>query len=77
VLCFVVLIPLAFGFKKDFAGWLLLTLLHMWMVFVRLRLEGKEGFKYQQKVFDAFWIDVESRMIQSGVVSAFIILMFR
>jgi len=56
-----------YGFKKDFGGWYMLTLLHLWMVYVRLRLEGHEGYKYQQLIFNAFWIDVESRMLNLGI----------
>jgi len=56
-----------YGFSKDFAGWYMLTLLHIWMVYVRLRLEGKEGQKYQQLIFNSFWTDVEGRMINLGI----------
>jgi len=56
-----------YGLPKDISGWYMLTLLHMWMVYVRLRVEGEEGLRYQQLIFDAFWADVESRILNLGV----------
>jgi hypothetical protein len=58
---------LGFQIERTFHNWFSVTLLHVWMVLVRLRAEGKDGNKIGQYLFNQFWKDVESRMISTGV----------
>ncbi len=46
--------------------WFRITLLHVWMLIVRLRSE-KEGWKYAQDLANCFYADVENRLIEAGV----------
>jgi cytochrome b pre-mRNA-processing protein 3 len=41
--------------------------LHVWLVLVRLRPEGKDGKKLAQEFYDNFQEDVETRVRQAGV----------
>lgn len=41
--------------------------LHMWMLLVRLRAEGKDGKALAQMVYEAFQDNVEARVRAEGV----------
>eukprot|EP01116_Phalansterium_solitarium_P012017 TRINITY_DN27953_c0_g1_i1.p1 TRINITY_DN27953_c0_g1~~TRINITY_DN27953_c0_g1_i1.p1 ORF type:complete len:304 (-),score=56.58 TRINITY_DN27953_c0_g1_i1:88-999(-) len=51
----------------GFRGWYSASILHVWMLLVRLRQEGKEGNPIGQDIFNAFWKDVERRMVAAGI----------
>jgi hypothetical protein len=53
--------------KWTFNAWYALVVAHMWMLFVRLRRDGRAGQDLAQDLFDSFWRDSESRMIQLKV----------
>lgn len=60
------------GVQSDFDGWFGIRLLHVWLVMVRLRMEGYEGAKLQQIVFDQFWEITElrvSKLLEEGGMS--------
>lgn len=41
--------------------------LHIWLLLVRLRVEGKEGKQLAQMLYDDFQTDVEDRARAAGV----------
>lgn len=51
----------------DFNTWYSMSVLHLWIVFVRLRREGQAGQDLSQTLFDNFWTDAERRMISMKV----------
>ena len=64
--------PTVLGVQSDFDGWFGIRLLHVWLVMVRLRMEGYEGAKLQQIVFDQFWEITElrvSKLLEEGGMS--------
>jgi len=54
-------------------SWYLVVILHNWMIFVRLRREGKPGKNAGQTLFDFFWSDAERRMLELNVTNPFTI----
>lgn len=51
------------GMPKTFAAWYQVTILHVWMLFVRMRaMPHKEGRNYQQKLTDKLFKDIELRL---------------
>lgn len=58
---------LVYNLEPNYKSWFLMSLLHIWIVFVRLRLDGLEGSKFQADFFHFWWDDVEKRLIASGV----------
>ena len=62
---------IALGLNKTFHNWFCVSLLHVWMLMVRFRLDGKEGQKNSEALFEHFWKDSELRMIGTGVSSSF------
>ena len=44
--------------------WFTLSMLHMWMIFVRLRDESDRGAEMTKELFDVFWAHMEKRMIE-------------
>jgi hypothetical protein len=51
----------------SFYSWYKITLLHMWLLFVRLRLLKKGGNEMAQALLDRFWEDMEYRQKGLGV----------
>jgi len=51
--------------KDTFQTWFEVTVLHLWIMFVRLRREPG-GEKLSQNVFDSFWSEAEQRMYEYG-----------
>lgn len=56
------------GLRPDFRVWFELTLLHVWMVFVRLRTEPN-GKELSQDLFNRFWEDMEEELRRRGIDS--------
>jgi hypothetical protein len=56
-----------YNLEPNYKSWFLMSLLHIWIVFVRLRLDGLEGSKFQADFFHFWWDDVEKRLIASGI----------
>lgn len=53
------------GLPKTFAEWYQITVLHVWMMFVRMRaMPFKYGKNYQQKLTDKFFKDIELRLAE-------------
>ncbi|ODV63774.1 Cbp3p ASCRUDRAFT_73556 [Ascoidea rubescens DSM 1968] len=51
------------GLPNTFSTWYQITLLHEWMLFVRMRaMPGKYGQNYQQKIVDRTFQDIELRL---------------
>ncbi|GMM34720.1 Cbp3 protein [Saccharomycopsis crataegensis] len=51
------------GLEPTFATWFQITLLHTWILFVRMRaMPFKYGKNYQQKLVDRFFSDMEIRL---------------
>jgi len=60
----------ALGVVDDNAEFLLrfeCVSLHVWMCLVRLRMEGDEGRKLSQELFDNFWDDMVNEIRHKGV----------
>jgi cytochrome b pre-mRNA-processing protein 3 len=57
---------------NNFHSWFTLTLLHVWMALVRLRLEGKDGTLLADALFGFFWSDVERRLVALGFTNPLI-----
>lgn len=51
----------------SFYSWYKITLLHMWLLFVRFRLFKKGGNEFSQALLDRFWEDMEFRQKGIGV----------
>lgn len=50
----------------NFHSWFSLALLHVWLVLVRLRLDGRDGQHLSDALFQFFWSDVERRLVALG-----------
>ncbi|QPG74702.1 hypothetical protein FOA43_002035 [Brettanomyces nanus] len=51
------------GLPRTFAQWYQITVLHVWMLFVRMRsMPFKVGKNYQQKLVDKLFKDIELRL---------------
>lgn len=51
------------GLPRTFQEWYQITVLHVWMLFVRMRaMPFKIGKNYQQKLVDKFFKDIELRL---------------
>ena len=37
--------------------------LHLWIIFVRLRTDKEDGDYLSQQIFNAFWSDLEKRLV--------------
>jgi hypothetical protein len=61
------------GFKRDFAAWFKLTILHLWIYFVRLRHAGEGSQDIQQTLLDKFWGQTERNLVDSGVRNRFLL----
>jgi cytochrome b pre-mRNA-processing protein 3 len=63
------------GLPKSFSQWFQVTILHYWMLSVRMRaMPFKYGKNYQQKLVDRIWRDMELRMSEElGINSTRII----
>ncbi|KAJ3041649.1 hypothetical protein HDV00_008926 [Rhizophlyctis rosea] len=46
-----------------------MTVLHLWILFARLRAEGPDGRDMKQEVFTHIWLDVEIKLHKAGVKS--------
>mmetsp|Transcript_7959 Transcript_7959/g.23953 ORF Transcript_7959/g.23953 Transcript_7959/m.23953 type:complete len:258 (+) Transcript_7959:75-848(+) len=57
------------GVENDLASRFQLECLHVWMIFVRLRREGKRGKAMSQEVFDRFWEDMTKQLVSLEVKS--------
>lgn len=51
----------------TFQSWFYVMQLHIWMILVRLRVEGKHGKNISYKMVELMWKDVEQRMKLIGV----------
>lgn len=62
------------GLPRTFAQWYQITILHIWMLFIRMRaMPFKVGKNYQQKLVDKFFKDIDMRLseemdIRSGTI---------
>jgi len=59
------------GMEVSVVTWFHMSLVHIWMVIVRLRNEGEEGDLLSQEFFNFFWKDLESRLIETGYTNPF------
>ncbi|EFA75397.1 hypothetical protein PPL_11476 [Heterostelium album PN500] len=59
------------GLPLTVRSWFAMTLLHMWMVFVRLRKDGKVANKLSTDIYDRFWEDLEKRIVRGGIQHKF------
>jgi len=50
----------------DFRTRFQLQSLHVWLVLARLRTEGERGRALSQNMFDIFWEDLESKLVDQG-----------
>lgn len=57
---------------NDFHSWFMLSLLHVWLVLVRLRLDGHDGQLLADALFQFFWSDVERRLVALGMTNPLI-----
>lgn len=57
---------------NDFHSWFMLSLVHVWLVLVRLRLDGAEGQRLADALFQFFWSDVERRLVALGFTNPLI-----
>ncbi|CAH8519470.1 unnamed protein product [Heterobilharzia americana] len=53
----------------TFQTWFSLTVLHMWMCYVRLRQEGKEGYLMKKWMDKALWGDMSRRLSAFNVLT--------
>ena len=56
-----------FGLQKKFADQYGMLCIHLWMLLVRLRSEGKDGMELAQMLHEAFQDNVEARVRAEGV----------
>ena len=56
-----------FGLETKFADQYNMLCIHMWMLLVRLRSEGKDGKDLAQMMYEAFQDNVEARVRGEGV----------
>lgn len=56
-----------FQLERKFASEYNMLCLHMWMLLVRLRSEGKDGKALAQMVYETFQDNVETRVRAEGV----------
>lgn len=56
-----------FGLEKKFVDKFNMLSVHMWMLLVRLRSEGKDGKDLAQMMYEAFQENVEARVRAEGV----------
>lgn len=56
-----------FGLERKFADRYSMLCIHMWMLLVRLRSEGKDGKDLAQMMYEAFQENVEARVRAEGV----------
>ena len=63
----------ACAMPDTFQSWFLVAHLHIWLLLVRLKREGKEGTFMINQVVVTFWEDVEARMKELGVTSSMLI----
>uniref|UniRef100_A0A0N5ASR6 Ubiq_cyt_C_chap domain-containing protein n=1 Tax=Syphacia muris TaxID=451379 RepID=A0A0N5ASR6_9BILA len=54
----------AFGLEDYFSTWFKLTLLHLWMILVRLQqsMDVYAAFKIREEILHLFWEDVDKRL---------------
>jgi len=52
------------GLEPTFQRWFAMTVLHLWIVLVRLRLNQEQ--KFGQSIFNWFWQDTEERLLATG-----------
>jgi len=57
----------AFGLQENFAQKYSMLCIHMWLLLVRLRSEGKSGKELAQLIHENFQEDVEFRVRAAGV----------
>ena len=57
----------AIGLEKRFAHEYSILCIHVWLLLLRLRQEGKEGAELAQMMYEDFQEDVEMRVRASGV----------
>eukprot|EP01133_Synstelium_polycarpum_P001138 gene1138-1300_t len=55
------------GLPFTVRSWFAVTVVHMWMVFVRLRKDGKGAKQLTTDLYDRFWEDLETRIVRGGV----------
>lgn len=60
-----------FDLQKKFANEYNMLCLHVWMLLVRLRSEGKDGKDIAQMVYETFQDNVEARVRGEGVKVSF------
>ena len=56
-----------FGLERKFADKYNMLCIHIWMLLVRLRSEGKDGKDLAQMMYEAFQDNVEARVRGEGV----------
>ena len=56
-----------FGLERKFADQYNMLCIHMWMLLVRLRSEGKDGKDLAQMMYESFQENVEARVRGEGV----------
>ncbi|KAL6051761.1 Serine carboxypeptidase 3 [Balamuthia mandrillaris] len=57
---------------RSVMEWFTISLLHLWMVMVRLRSEGWRGKQLSQELFTEFWNEVEDSLVEAGADNAII-----
>eukprot|EP01103_Thecamoeba_quadrilineata_P009769 TRINITY_DN1977_c0_g2_i1.p1 TRINITY_DN1977_c0_g2~~TRINITY_DN1977_c0_g2_i1.p1 ORF type:complete len:231 (+),score=24.47 TRINITY_DN1977_c0_g2_i1:32-724(+) len=57
------------GVQRDLVGWTAISTLHIWMLNVRLRKEGKKGSEITQSILDQLFREIELRLIANGITS--------
>lgn len=50
--------------EENKRGWFALTVLHAWMLLVRLRSDEQQGQALSQEIFNHFWADLERRLCE-------------
>lgn len=50
--------------EENMRGWFALTVLHAWMLLVRLRTDEQQGQELSQEIFNHFWADLERRLCE-------------
>jgi hypothetical protein len=60
---------LVLGLEPTLANWFRITLLHVWMLSARWRLEEYSVNEMPQHIVDIFFKDVEMRMVEGKVMT--------
>ncbi|KYQ88443.1 hypothetical protein DLAC_11148 [Tieghemostelium lacteum] len=61
-----------FNLPINVRSWFVVTLLHVWMVLVRLRKDGEASKQLSTDIYDRFWDDLGQKIVVGGINQRFV-----